>query len=109
MKAVVWHQKRDVRFENMPVPQPRTGEVRLQVRACGICGSDLHEYKEGPFLIPTRPHPLTGRQGGPVVLGHEFSGRVDALGSGVSGFVPGDRVAVNPLIYCGACPYCLRG
>jgi len=109
MKAAVWHKKGDIRIEEIPVPSPGPGQVKVRVKACGICGSDLHEFREGPFIIPSRPHPLTGRQGGPVILGHEFSGEVVALGEGVTQFSPGDRVVANPLIYCGECHYCRRG
>ncbi len=109
MQAAVWYQKGDLRIEEVPVPSPGPGEVRLQVSVCGICGSDLHEYSHGPFLIPSRPHPLTGRQGGPLIVGHEFSGRVDLLGEGVEGYEPGERVTVNCLLYCGQCPYCRKG
>jgi (R,R)-butanediol dehydrogenase/meso-butanediol dehydrogenase/diacetyl reductase len=109
MKAAVWYNKRDIRIEDIPTPSPGPGQVKVKVRTCGICGSDLHEYREGPFIIPSRPHPLTNRQGGPVILGHEFSGEVVEVGEGVSRFAPGDRVVVNPLLYCGECPYCKRG
>ncbi|MGB6066178.1 MAG: 2,3-butanediol dehydrogenase [Desulfomonilaceae bacterium] len=109
MEAAVWYGKGKVKIEDMAVPQPGPGEVRLKVKVCGICGSDLHEYREGPFLIPTRPHPLTGREGGPVVLGHEFSSQVDALGDGVEGIKAGERVTVNALIVCGRCHYCRKG
>ena len=109
MKAAVWYQKGDIRIEEVPEPKPGPGQVKVKVKACGICGSDLHEYKEGPFIIPSRPHPLTKREGGPVILGHEFSAEVTELGEGVTRFEPGDRVVVNPLIYCGACHYCMHG
>ncbi len=109
MKAARWYEKGDIRIEDIPTPDPGPGEVRVKVKACGICGSDLHEYKAGPFIIPRRPHPLTGREGGPVTLGHEFSGVIDALGEGVKGWEKGDRVTVNPLIYCGECSGCKQG
>lgn len=109
MKAARWYEKGDIKIENIPIPEPGPGEVRVKVKVCGICGSDLHEYKAGPFIIPRRPHPLTGREGGPVTLGHELSGEVDALGDGVKGWELGDRVTVNPLIYCGECPGCKQG
>jgi len=109
MKAAVWHKKGDIRIEDVPPASPGPGQVKVRVKACGICGSDLHEFKEGPFIIPARPHPLTGREGGPVILGHEFSAEVTEVGEGVTRFTPGDRVVVNPLIYCGECPYCRRG
>jgi (R,R)-butanediol dehydrogenase/meso-butanediol dehydrogenase/diacetyl reductase len=109
MKAAVWHEKRDIRIEDMADPKPGTGQVKVRIKVCGICGSDLHEYKDGPFIIPSRPHPLTKRQGGPVILGHEFSAEITEVGERVSRFRPGDRVVVNPLIYCGECHYCKRG
>ena len=109
MKAAVWHGKGDVRIEEVADPSPGGGQVKVKVKACGICGSDLHEYRDGPFIIPSRPHPLTNRQGGPVILGHEFSSEVVELGAGVTRFKTGDRVVVNPLLYCGECHYCKRG
>lgn len=109
MRAARWYGKQDVRIEETADPKPGKGQVKLRVKACGICGTDLHEYREGPFLIPSRPHPLTGMDKGPVVLGHEFSAEVESAGPEVKGFQPGDRVTVNPLLYCGVCPYCRAG
>jgi (R,R)-butanediol dehydrogenase/meso-butanediol dehydrogenase/diacetyl reductase len=109
MKAAVWHAKGDIKIEEVADPRPGAGQIKARIKACGICGSDLHEYREGPFIIPSRPHPLTKRGGGPVILGHEFSAEVLELGEGVAGFEPGDRVVVNPLLYCGTCHYCRRG
>lgn len=109
MKAAVWHKKGDIRIEDIPVPVTGPGQVKVKIKACGICGSDLHEFREGPFIIPSRPHPLTNREGAPVILGHEFSGEVIELGEGVNQFSPGDRVVVNPLIYCGECHFCRLG
>lgn len=109
MKAAVWYAKEDIRVEDFPEPQPASGEVKVKIKTCGICGSDIHEYREGPFIIPSRPHPLTGRQGAPVILGHEFSAEIVEVGEGVTGFEVGDRVTQNALIYCGECPYCKRG
>jgi (R,R)-butanediol dehydrogenase/meso-butanediol dehydrogenase/diacetyl reductase len=82
--------------------------VEIEVAFCGICGSDLSEYKEGPFAIRNRPHDLTG-QAPPVTLGHEFSGRITALGSAVTGLKIGDRVAADACWRCGHCPACLAG
>ena len=90
-------------------PRPAPGEVKIKINACGICGSDLHEYRDGPFIIPARPHPLTGQDKGPVILGHEFSAEVVDLGHGVEKFSPGDRVTMNALIVCGQCHYCQKG
>ena len=109
MKAAVWYEKENIQIEDIPDPEPGAGQVKLKIKVCTICGSDLHEYRAGPFIIPSKPHPLTKRQGGPVILGHEFSAEVIEVGKGVSRFNPGDRVVVNPLIYCGECHYCKRG
>jgi len=108
VRALRWHARRDVRLDEVPEPSARPGEVVVRVAACGLCGSDLHEYLEGPLYIPRGPHPLTG-QAPPVTLGHEFCGRVVEVGPGVSAVRAGDRVAVNPCLLCGACRWCRRG
>jgi (R,R)-butanediol dehydrogenase / meso-butanediol dehydrogenase / diacetyl reductase len=108
MKALRWHARRDIRLEDVPVPSPAPGDVLVEVAACGLCGSDLHEYLHGPVYIPKTPHPLTGVLP-PVTLGHEFAGRVVAVGAGVHHPRFGDRVAVNPCLFCGTCAWCRRG
>ena len=66
------------------------GQVKMKVKWCGICGSDLHEYLGGPIFIPVdEPHPLTGEKA-PVTLGHEFSGEVVEVGEGVSNYKIGE-------------------
>lgn len=110
MKAAVWHGPRDVRIDrvNEPPPPP-PGQVQVKVAWCGICGTDLHEYEGGPLYIPLeRPHPLTGVQA-PVIIGHEMSGEVTAIGDGVEDFAPGDRIAACPIIGCGKCRWCRSG
>jgi (R,R)-butanediol dehydrogenase/meso-butanediol dehydrogenase/diacetyl reductase len=108
MQALRWHGVQDVRLDDVPAPAPATGEVLIEVAACGLCGSDLHEYLHGPVYIPKTPHPLTGGMP-PVTLGHEFAGRVVRVGSGVDRVRPGDHVAVNPCLLCGTCSWCRRG
>ncbi len=108
MKAAVWHGKGDIRILDVPEPAVDKDQVRIRVRWCGICGSDVHEYREGPMLISKKPHPLTGKSG-PVILGHEFSGDVVEVGREVKRIGVGDRVTINCLIYCGTCVYCRRG
>ncbi len=108
MKAARWHGRRDVRVEDVPVPAPGEGEILLRVSFCGICGTDLEEYRHGPLVIPAdRPHALTGRRA-PLTMGHEFTGVVAALGPGVRGLREGDRVAPDIVLFCNACEFCRR-
>jgi propanol-preferring alcohol dehydrogenase len=83
----------------LPLPEPTSGQVRLRVRACGVCHTDLH-LVEGEIALPKLP----------VVPGHQIVGQVDALGEGVTRFAVGDRAGV-PWLYstCGQCDYCQRG
>jgi (R,R)-butanediol dehydrogenase/meso-butanediol dehydrogenase/diacetyl reductase len=110
MKAARFHARKDVRIEDIPEPDLRPGAVKIAVEWCGICGTDLHEFLEGPIFIPPpgRPHPLTGETA-PVTLGHEFSGTVEELGEGVSGLSIGDRVVVEPYFVCDECGPCREG
>ncbi len=109
MKAALWYAKQDVRIEEIPEPKPGPGEVKIRVKWCGICGSDLHEYEDGPFSIPVdTPHPLTGKKA-PIVLGHEFSGDIVEVGEGVTGWNVGDRVTAEATVACLECRYCKQG
>lgn len=108
MRAARYHGVRDVRIEDLPDPTPSDGQVLVRVAHNGICGSDLHEYYSAPTFIPTSPHPLTGASV-PVVLGHEFSGTVSAVGAGVDEGMVGRNVAVRPAYSCGTCAACRRG
>ncbi|WP_131738242.1 2,3-butanediol dehydrogenase [Actinomadura roseirufa] len=109
MRAAVWYGARDVRVEDVPAAAPRAGEVAITVAYCGICGSDLHEYLDGPHAVPVdAPHPESGRRA-PLTLGHEFCGTVAEVGPDVTGFQPGDRVAVEPHYRCGTCARCRAG
>ncbi len=86
MKAAVLYGPRDIKVEEVPTPRPGTGEVILKVKACGICGSDLHDYKNFNYTELGEQVP------GGRVLGHEFSGEIFELGVGVEGLNKGDRV-----------------
>ncbi|HEY42439.1 MAG TPA: alcohol dehydrogenase catalytic domain-containing protein [Anaerolineae bacterium] len=92
---------REFQWEDEPTPQPGPGEVRLQVQAVGICASDIHTYAHGRIGDVTLESPL--------VLGHEASARVDALGPDVEGLIPGQLVAVDPAMPCNSCEFCLQG
>lgn len=107
MKAVVWHGRGDVRVEEWPEPPPPPpGWVQVRVGYCGICGTDLEEWRAGPLNIPVdHDNPLTGRRA-PLVLGHEWMGRVIRVGDGVEGLSVGDRVAADTLVFCGRCEAC---
>ncbi|TPE46636.1 L-idonate 5-dehydrogenase [Amaricoccus solimangrovi] len=102
MKAIVIHAPHDLRVDEIaPAAAPAEGEVRVAISHGGICGSDLHYYHHGGFgAVRIRE---------PMALGHEVSGIVAALGAGVTGLAPGDKVAVNPSRPCGVCDYCRRG
>ena len=109
MKAARFHAREDVRIDDLPEPETREGAVKIKVDWCGICGTDLHEYLEGPIFTPAEvPHPLTGERN-PVQLGHEFAGHVTEVGRGVTGFAEGDAVTVEPTLFCGECAECRAG
>ena len=109
MRAAVYHGAGDIRIEDVPVPIPGPGELLLEVRSAGICGTDALEWDRGPILTPVdQPHAASGHHG-PTILGHEFGGRVAGLGSEVDGFGVGDLVACVAGISCGACAACVAG
>lgn len=97
MKALRYLGPRDIRLEEMPRPEIGTGEVLVEVRACGICATDVKTFKRG--------HPKI-KSG--TVLGHEVTG-VIAEAKGTPGWQIGERVVVAPYVPCGACRYCRRG
>jgi (R,R)-butanediol dehydrogenase/meso-butanediol dehydrogenase/diacetyl reductase len=110
MKAARFHGRKDIRIEEVPEPELRPGAVAIDVAWCGICGTDLHEYLDGPIFCPApgHPHPLSHEES-PVTLGHEFSGTVSALGEGVADLAVGDSVVVEPYFVCDECGPCRAG
>lgn len=109
MKAALFFAARDIRVEDVDAPgDPGRGEVLIEPAWCGICGTDLHEYLDGPIVTPKDPHPLTGAEL-PQILGHEYSGTVLAVGPDVTNVKAGDRVSGMPLISCMKCYHCIRG
>jgi (R,R)-butanediol dehydrogenase/meso-butanediol dehydrogenase/diacetyl reductase len=99
MRAVRFYSKRDIRVEDVASPTAALGETQVLVApiACGICGTDLHEYVAGPIVTPQQPNVLTGATL-PQILGHEFSARVLDVGRAVRNVKAGDRVSIQPLI-----------
>lgn len=108
MKAAMWYGVRDIQVRDVSEPTVQPGMVKIKVKWCGICGTDLHEYLAGPIFLPDEPHPLTGEKV-PVILGHEFSGEVVKIGEGVTKVDVGDRVTVEPILACGRCRACQKG
>ena len=107
MKALRWHGPRDLRLVELVECALQPGEVRVQVAYCGICGSDLHEYVDGPHAIPIDcPHAISGQRA-PLTLGHEFCGTV--VESAEHGLTVGARVAIEPEYRCGKCDACRQG
>jgi L-iditol 2-dehydrogenase len=95
MRVAMWYQNRDVRVDEIPVPEIGAGELLVRVEACGICGSDVMEWYR--------------RDRAPLVLGHEIGGQVVAVGEGVEAYREGDRITAAHHVPCNTCHYCLRG
>jgi len=98
MRALLLSEYKKLSVVDMPVPDIGEGDVLVRVRACGICGSDIHGYDGS-----------TGRRIPPLVMGHEAAGVVERVGAGVRGFEPGDRVSFDSTVSCGACAFCRSG
>ncbi|MFS2150243.1 alcohol dehydrogenase catalytic domain-containing protein [Rhizobium sp. Rhizsp42] len=99
MKAVRLHDAMDLRVETIDPPSaPPSGFVNVEVRAAGICGSDLHNFRTGQWISRR-----------PSTAGHEFCGRVTDVGEGVEHLKVGDYVAADSRVYCGTCPACMSG
>jgi threonine dehydrogenase-like Zn-dependent dehydrogenase len=101
MKASLFYGEKDIRVEDQPTPEPGPGEVLIGIKAAGVCGSDLHNYRGN--------RPSTNDV--PWEQGHELAGVVEALGPGVDNFAVGDRVGIEAehLVGCGHCRECKRG
>ena len=109
MKAARFYTAGDIRIEEVAPPgAPGEGELLVRVSECGICGTDLHEFRHGPIQTSAEPHPRTGVSL-PQTLGHEFSAVVEAVGPNVLNAAVGDRVAIMPQVFCGKCDACATG
>jgi L-iditol 2-dehydrogenase len=98
MKALVLKEYKKLSYEEAPLPEFGPEEVLVAVRACGICGSDVHGMDGS-----------TGRRRPPIIMGHEAAGVIASIGAAVQGWKPGDRVTFDSTIYCGRCEFCRRG
>lgn len=101
MKVCVLTGKQKLEWQERDIPQPGKGELQIKLEYVGVCGSDLHFYKEGRLA--------NWELDGPLVLGHEPGGVVTDIGEGVEGFKIGDKVALEPGIPCGMCEDCRKG
>ncbi len=101
MKAMKWFAPRDMRLVDVSQPWPKPHEALIRIQSTGVCGSDLHYYTDGRIgkTIITEP----------LILGHEYSGIVEAVGAEADSALVGKRVAVEPGIPCMRCEYCLKG
>lgn len=100
MKSAVFYGKHDLRVVDSAMPELGASDVMIRVKACGVCGTDVHIFEGDKGAADCTP---------PTILGHEFSGVVESVGSAVTDFRPGDRVCVDPNRYCGGCDYCRDG
>lgn len=110
MKAAQLFAAGDLRITEIPPPtSPQAGEVEIQVKFCGICGTDAHEWQHGGPMSPLHMrHPASGHVG-PLTIGHEFTGTITAVGAGVEVLRVGDRVVCGAGVSCRECRNCLRG
>lgn len=100
MKSAVFYGKHDLRIEDHEMPKVGPKDVLIQVKACGVCGTDVHIYEGDKGAAEVTP---------PTILGHEFSGVITEVGSEVQHYQVGDRVCIDPNCYCGACDPCRKG
>ncbi|MGE5140698.1 MAG: zinc-dependent alcohol dehydrogenase [Rudaea sp.] len=98
MKALVYEGAWQMPMRQVQAPKPGPDQATIAVKTVGVCGSDVHGYKG-----------TTGRRKPPIIMGHEFSGTVEAVGTEVKNFKPGDRVVATPLLTCGYCDNCRAG
>ena len=96
MKAAFFVERKTFDLREIKDPVPEVGGIVVGVKACGVCGSDLRRWREGPI-------------GDPVITGHEVSGIVSAIGEGETKYKIGDRIAIAPDVHCGECYYCRKG
>ncbi|WP_297454687.1 alcohol dehydrogenase catalytic domain-containing protein [Persephonella sp.] len=108
MLALRYYGNRDIRLEDIPIPEVKENEVLIKVTDAGLSQTQVNEFIEGPLIINTQPHPLTGKSI-PLIPCQEYGGIVEKVGKNVDPLWIGKQVAVLPLVYCGECEYCKKG
>lgn len=108
VQALRFYDRRDLRLEEVPTPEPGRGQVQVKVTDAGLSQTQVNEFMEGPFIITQDEHPATGKSG-PIIPCQEFGGLISAVGEGVSEAMIGKQVAVLPGISCGTCRNCAEG
>lgn len=98
MKALLLSEYKKLELTDLPTPEIGPEDILVQVKACGICGSDIHGWDGS-----------SGRRQPPLVMGHEASGVVAAVGSSVKGYTEGERITFDSTVWCGKCHFCLAG
>lgn len=100
MKSAVFYGRHHLKIEEYGMPAMGPHDVLIKVKACGVCGTDVHIYEGDKGAAEVTP---------PTILGHEFSGVIEEVGAEVINYKPGDRVCIDPNCYCGACEPCRNG
>jgi L-iditol 2-dehydrogenase len=98
MNAIVYYGPGDIKIEQIPIPENQNSELLIKVDACAVCGTDLKSFRSGNPRIKA-----------PIVMGHEFTGKIEKVGGEVQGFEIGDRIVMATSVSCGQCFYCKRG
>ncbi|AJA47963.1 putative L-threonine 3-dehydrogenase [Clostridium pasteurianum DSM 525 = ATCC 6013] len=100
MKAAVFYGKNNIKVEDRECRKMTENEILVKVKACGVCGTDIHIFNGEEGSAPVTP---------PIILGHEYSGEVVKVGNKVEDIKIGDKVVIDPNIYCGECDNCRNG
>ena len=98
MKALVMNEYKKLDYMDVEKPVPKDGEVLIRLKACSVCGSDVHGFDGS-----------TGRRRPPVIMGHEAAGVIEECGKNVKNYKPGDRVTFDSTVYCNDCDMCEQG